>query len=93
MEAFQSALNLLRLYDAGCFYIMRSRASALPFAKHFDGIGSAGSLPLHVYDHGVMISDNDNADTDETLSFLHRNCSFNSALLTSSGTALDERNH
>jgi tetratricopeptide (TPR) repeat protein len=91
MKAFQSALSLLKAaHEAETTSISCDDASASrPFYESTSTVPALQGLPCYVYDHGIMISDNANADTGETLSLYIAIVLFNSALAYhSEGTAL-----
>jgi hypothetical protein len=94
MKAFQSTLCLLKAaHEAAttsCIEMIISCDDVpLPFCESTSTIPALQGLSCYVYDHSIMISDNINADTDETLSLYIAIVLFNSALAShSEGTAL-----
>jgi hypothetical protein len=91
MKAFQIALGLLKAApEAETTSILCDDASASwPFCESTSTVPALQGLPCYVYDHGIMISDNINADTGEKLSLYIAIVLFNSALAShSEGTAL-----
>jgi hypothetical protein len=96
MKAFQSALSLLKAAheaDTTSFTEMNISCNdvPLPFYESNSAIPALQGLHCYVYDHGIMILNNVNADTDETLSLYIAIVLFNSALAShSEGTALGQ---
>jgi hypothetical protein len=94
MKVFQSALSLLRAAKSittSCTEMIISCDDAsLPSCKSTSTVVSGlQGLQCYVYDHGIMISDNVNSDTDETICLYSAIVHFNSALVShSEGTAL-----
>jgi hypothetical protein len=95
MKAFQSTLSLLKAaHEANttsCIIELNISFddASLPFCESTSTIPALQGLPCYVYDHGILLSDNVNADTDETLSLYIAIVLFNSALAShSEGTAL-----
>jgi hypothetical protein len=92
MRAFQGALSLLKAaHEAETTSIAchDGTSASRPFCESTKTVPALQGLPCYVYDHGVMISDNFNADTDETISLYIAIVLFNSALASHfEGTAL-----
>jgi hypothetical protein len=98
MKAFKSALSLL--HKAGneaddttsCTGMSISCDDAsLPFCESTSTVAGLQGLHCYVYNHGIMISDNVNGDTDEATSLYIAVVLFNSALAShSEGTALGQ---
>jgi hypothetical protein len=96
INVFQSALSLLKKADheaetTSCTQneISCDDASSLLFYESTSKVSRLQGLHCYVYDHGIMISDNLNGDTDETISLYIAIVLFNSALAShSEGTSL-----
>jgi hypothetical protein len=95
MKVFQSAVSLLKKASdeadiTSCTEMKISCDDAsLPFCESTSTVSGLQGLNCYVYDHGIMISDNANRDTDDTMSFYIAIVLFNSALAShSEGTAL-----
>jgi hypothetical protein len=66
-------------------------ASSLPFCESISTVSHLQGLHCYVYDHGIMISNNLNGDTEETISLYIAITVFNLALAShSEGTALGQ---
>jgi tetratricopeptide (TPR) repeat protein len=95
MKVFQSALSLLKKADqeaetTSCteMNILCDDAS-VPFYESTSTVSGLQDLHCYVYDHGIMISENVNGNTNETLSLYIAVVVFNSALAShSDGMAL-----
>jgi hypothetical protein len=97
MIAFQSALSLLKdAHEADTTPCIEMKNIScddvpLPFYESTSTIPALQGLHCYVYNHGIMILNNVNADTDETLSLYIAIVLFNSALAShSKGTALGQ---
>jgi hypothetical protein len=96
IEVFQGALSLLKkaVHEAEItpcteMNISCDDASSLPFYESTSAVSGLQGLHCYVYDHGIMISDNVNDDTDETTSLFIAIVLFNLALAShSEGTSL-----
>jgi hypothetical protein len=73
MKVFQSALSLLQkatdeAETRSCteMNISPREDASLPFCESASTVSGLQGLQCYVYDHGIMISDNVNGDTDET---------------------------
>jgi hypothetical protein len=96
MAVFQSALSLLKKASdeaetTSCpeMNISCKNASLISFGESTSTISGLQGLHCYVYDHGIMISDNVNGDTSETISLYIAIVLFNSALTShAEGTAL-----
>jgi hypothetical protein len=97
MKVFQSALSLLKkavheAETASCtdMNVSCNDASLLTFCDSKSTVSGLQGLHYYVYDHGIMISGNDNGDTtDESLSLYIAILLFNLALTShSEGMAL-----
>jgi hypothetical protein len=95
MQFFQSALSLLKKAEheaetTSCteMNISCDDASA-PFYESASTVSGLQDLHCYVYDHGIMISDNVNGNTNETMSLFIAIVLFNLALAShSEGTVL-----
>jgi hypothetical protein len=91
IELFEGALSLLKkaVHEAEItpcteMNISCNDASSLPFYESTSTVSGLQGLHYYVYDHGIMISDNVNADTDETISLFIAIVLFNWALASHS---------
>jgi hypothetical protein len=92
MAVFQSALSLLKKASdeaettTSCpeMNISCNEASLISFCESTSTISGLQGLHCYVYDHGIMISDNVNGDTSETILLYIAIVLFNSALTSHS---------
>jgi hypothetical protein len=91
IEVFKSALSLLKKADheaetTSCteMNISCDNASLQPFYESTLTVSGLQGLHCYVYDHGIIISDNLNDDTGETISLYIAIVLFNSALASHS---------
>jgi hypothetical protein len=93
MKVFQSALSLLKpAHEADTTSCISCDDASLPFYESTKTVSALQGLHCYVYDHGIMLSENRSADTDETLSLYSiAIILFNSALAShTEGTALGQ---
>jgi hypothetical protein len=95
MKVFQGALSLLKkaVHEAETTSSTEMTIScdnvSLPLSESTSTVAGLQGLHCYVYDHGIMIPDNVNGDTDEATSLYIAIVLFNSALAShSEGTAL-----
>jgi hypothetical protein len=96
IKLFQGALSLLKTADheaesTSCTDLNTScdDTSSLPFYESTSTVSGLQGLQCYIYDHGILISDNVNDDTVETISLSIAIVLFNSALaFHSEGTPL-----